>query len=46
MVRKVIESFNIADYNNHIMFKEQYFDDKEWFVDLSNGQDIIDAIAA
>ena len=28
------------------MFKEQLFEDKEWFVDLTDGKDIIEAIMA
>ena len=46
LIKKVIESVCISDYNQQVLFKEQYFEDKEWFVDLSDGKDIIDAILA
>jgi len=46
LVKKVVSSVNIAEYNRQIMFKEQYFEDKEWFVDLTDGRDLIEAIAA
>jgi len=46
LIKKVIQSSNISEYNSQIMFKEQYFEDKEWFVDLTDGKDIFEAIAA
>ena len=46
LIKKVILSVSISDYNQQVMFKEQYFEDKEWFVDLSDGKDIVDAIIA
>jgi len=36
----------VQEYNAQVMYKEQLFEDKEWFVELSDGRDIIEAIAA
>ena len=46
LIKKVLEQISIQQYNQLIMFKETYFEDKEWFADLTDGRDIIEAIIA
>jgi hypothetical protein len=46
LTKNIMQSINVQEYNAQIMYKEQLFEDKEWFVELSDGKDIIEAIAA
>ncbi len=41
VINKYIHNISIKDYNQQVLFKEHLFDDKEWFVDISDGLDII-----
>jgi hypothetical protein len=46
MMKKLLDTISIEEYNKNIMFKEYLFEDKEWFVDLTDGLDLLDALEA
>jgi hypothetical protein len=46
MLKKVLEAMTIQEYNHNILFKEHYFEDKEWFEDMTDGSDLIQAHVA
>jgi hypothetical protein len=31
MIKLVIDSFNISEYNSNILFKEYLYEDNEWY---------------
>jgi hypothetical protein len=41
LIQKFLECISIQEYNQNVLFKETLFEDKEYFVDLTDGSDII-----
>lgn len=41
LIRKFLQCISIAEYNQNVMFQEHLFEDKEYFVDMTDGMDII-----
>lgn len=41
LIRKFLECISINEYNSKVMFQELLFEDKEYFVDMTDGNDLI-----
>ena len=46
LIKEVLDSITIQQYNTHILYKEQLYEENENFVEMSDGQDILDALLA
>ena len=46
LIKQVLDSLSIQEYNDQILFKEHYFEDKEWLADMTDGEDLIEAVLA
>jgi len=42
----MLESASIKDYNRNIMYKEYFFEDKEWIQEMSDGLELLEALNA
>ena len=41
LIRKFLECISISEYNQNVLFQENLFEDKEYFVDMTDGMDIL-----
>ena len=45
-LKYMLESASIKDYNRNIMYKEYFFEDKEWIQEMSDGLELLEALNA
>ena len=41
LISKFLQCISIQEYNQNVMFQENLFDSKEYFVDMTDGADIL-----
>lgn len=44
MSKRFLESVSIQEYNDNLLFKENFFEDKEWFTDMTDGEELMQAL--
>ena len=37
MLKHILDTVSVHEYNTNILFKEYLFEDKEWLADMSDG---------
>ena len=40
----LLQSISVMDYNRNILFKEYFFEDKEWIQEMTDGLELIEAL--
>ncbi len=41
-----LQSLTVSEYNNNILFKEYFYENKEWLQEMSDGTDLLEEMAA
>lgn len=44
LTKRVLDGLSIEEYNSIILFKDDFFEDKEWFTDMTDGEELLEAL--
>lgn len=44
LTKRVLDKLTIEEYNSLILFKDYFFEDKEWFTDMTDGEELLEAL--
>ena len=44
ILKQLLETIRIEDYNRNILYKEYFFEDKEWIQDMTDGLELLEAL--